>query len=663
MKSLIYQNNDLVKKRIVLLFLGLFFLFSILLARYFQIQVLEGDRWEKEALIQHEFIIKEPFRRGTFYSNTTLTKGHTDYEQPLAIDVTKFHLYIDPLAIPNRFKEEICETLLTYLSQKNDALRKEFDRNTRSRRLFKWLSKDSKEIILSWWKPYAKEHKIPLNALFFVTDYKRAYPFGSLLGQVLHTIREDKDENTLRAFPTGGLESFFNDILEGKPGERKLLRSPFHRLDIDKCIKFPQNGADIYLTVNHFIQNIVEQELEKGVLLAKAKGGWAVMMDPFSGEIFALAQYPFFTPSNYKDFFNDKEKVEQTKIKSISDCFEIGSIMKPITVALALKANEELSVLNKPSLFFPNDPIDVTRTLFPGRAKYPLRDISRNKCLNMYMALQKSSNIYMAQLADRIVNFLGAEWYSNSLTNIFGFGTLTGIELPGESPGKLPYPWKQKQCNEWSLATPYSLAIGYNISATALQMVRAYSVLINGGYLVKPTLVKKIVSSIQGPQETSMCADYSQLRNSIKVLSKEISDTLVKAMKYTTSTGGTGTLAALKDYTTAGKTSTAEKIIKGQYSKNTHLSSFIGFAPANLNKSIRPRFVLLISIDEPAHIILPNGLKGYMGGRCAANVFGAIAQRTLEFLGVPPDKNDELEKTWSEEVKKLKVLYEEWNRK
>ncbi len=653
----------MIRKRIVYLFLGLFFLFSILVARYFQIQVLEGDRWEKEALIQHEFLVKEPFRRGTFYSNTNLNKGIIGYQQPLAIDITKFHLYIDPISIPEKFKEEICETLLSLLSQKDPLLREEFNRNTRSRRLFKWLSKEVKEIVLSWWKPYAKENKIPLNALFFVTDYKRSYPFGKLLGQVLHTIRDDKDENTLKAFPTGGLEAFFNEILEGKTGERKLLRSPFHRLDIDKCIKFPQNGADIYLTVNHFIQNIVEEELEKGVLLAKAKGGWAIMMDPFSGEIFALAQYPFFYPSNYKDFFNNKDKIEHTKIKPISDSFEIGSIMKPITVALALKANEELAMSNKPSLFSPNDPIDVTRTIFPGRAKYPLRDVSRNKCLNMYMALQKSSNIYMAQLADRIVNSLGAEWYSNALTTIFGFGRSTGIELPGETSGRVPCPLKKKQFSEWSLATPYSLAMGYNISASALQMVRAYSVLINGGYLINPTLVKKIVSSINGPQELSTCADYSQFRSSIKVLSKEISEILIRSMKYTTSIGGSGILAALNNYTTAGKTGTAEKLVGGQYSRNTHLSSFIGFAPANLNRSIRPRFVLLISIDEPAHIILPNGVKGYMGGRCAANVFGAISQRTLEFLGVPPDKNDNLEKGWTEEVKKLKLLYEEWNRK
>lgn len=660
------------RKRIVAVSIGVFFLFSLLILQYFKIQILEGDKWTGQALAQHELIVKEPFRRGTFYSNASLKQGHPEKPQPLVVDVTKFHLYADPLSIPIDYRDEIAAYLSQVISSGTE-IRKEFDKACRSRRLAMWLDRETKEAILEWWTPFSKKRKIARNALYFVTDYQRSYPFGKLLGQVLHTIREMKDEVTQEAVPTGGLEAYFNSYLKGKAGKRKLLRSPLNHLEIDKVIENPEDGADIYLTVNHCIQAIVEEELEKGVIAASAKKGWAVMMDPHTGEILALAQYPFFPPAHYRDFFNNPEKIEDAKVKAITDAFELGSIMKPITLAISLKANAERAKQGKPPLFNPAEKIDTTRCIFPGRASRPLRDPTLHHHLNMYMALQKSSNVYMAQLIDRVVNTMGNQWYRQQLVETFGFDQKTGIELPGEATGTVPTPGKlhPNGALEWSVPTPYSLSIGYNILATSLQMLRAYAVFANGGYLVKPTLIKKIYRP--GSKGTEkVLVDHSQAGKFPKVLDKNICQEVVKGMKFTTKPGGTGVLAAINGYTEAGKSGTAEKILDGVYSKQVHVSSFIGFAPAQVEGTIPTCFVLIVSIDEPAPILVDGGFKNILGGRCAAPVFREIARRTLEYLGIPPDdpygyqkgdpRFDSEKADWMKEVENLKLLYEEWNR-
>ncbi len=657
------------KQRLVIVSLSLFFLFSLLIAQYFKIQILESEKWTQAAIGQHECIVKEPFRRGSFYSNTNIKKGHPESPQPFVVDVTKFHLYIDPVSIPNVYKGEIVSQL-AQLALVKPEMRKEFDVKSRSRRLALWLERSTKEEVMRWWIPYAKKRKIPCNALYFVTDYRRSYPFGTMLGQVLHTIREMKDETTAEGLPTGGLEAYFNNYLKGKQGKRKVLRSPLNQLETDKVIEAPQDGADLYLTINHCIQAIVEEELEKGVKASQAKGGWAVMMDPATGEILALAQYPFFEPGQYRSFFNDPEKIETSKVKAITDAFEIGSIMKPITISIGLKANEELKKQGKAALFNPLDKIDGTRSIFPGRGNKPLKDVpGMHRALNLYMAVQKSSNVYMAQIVDRVINTLGNDWYRKQLVETFGFGAKTGIELPAEAVGIVPTPGKKHPNGalEWSTPTPYSLSIGYNLLATSLQMLRAYAVFANGGYLVQPSLVRKIVLG------ESLIYDSSKTKEKRKrVLEPFIVKEVVKAMKFTTKPGGTGALADITGYTEAGKTGTAEKIINGAYSKKLHISSFVGFAPAPCEEKGCARLVLIVSIDEPAAMLTESGAKNQMGGRCAAPVFKEIAKRTLEYLGITPDdpcgyppgdpRYDAEKADWAKEVRELKILYDQWNK-
>lgn len=662
------------KKRLAILAIILFSFFSVLIAQFFKIQIIEGEKWTEVGKKQHFFVIKEPFLRGTFYSNTSIKQGHVEKPRPLVVDIPKFHLYIDPKSIPEEFRSQIVASLMKIVPFSVDeqlALHEQFDKKSRSRKLAMWLSKETRDRVIEWWKPYAQKHKIARNAVYFVNDYQRSYPYGKLLGQVLHTIQNNKDEKTLQALPTGGLELYFNKYLNGKEGKRLLMRSPGNSFEMGTVIESPQNGANIYLTINCFLQAIAEEEVAKGVKKAKAKAGWAVMMDPRSGEILALAQYPFFYPPDYQLFFNDLEQTENTKVKAVTDANEPGSIMKPITLAVALKANDKLKKMGKPPLFDPDAKMNASDTHFRGRKK-PLKDLRQHSFLNMNMAIQKSSNVYMARLMERVVDTFGDDWYRAILQDTFGFGKKTDIELSAESRGLLPTPGKKHPNGalEWSAATPFSLAIGHNIQATSIQMLRAYAVFANGGYLVNPTLIRKIVKTDQEGKETVLVDNTSaeRIARFPRVLERDTVNLLVKALKYVTKSGGAAPQANIYGFTEAGKTGTAEKIVNGTYAKDKNCSSFIGFTPVK-----NPAFVLIVSLDEPAVEFLPGIGKNTLGGTCAAPVFREIAKSSLEYLGVMPDdphgypvgdpRYDAEKADWIKETRLLKEEYEKWNKK
>jgi cell division protein FtsI (penicillin-binding protein 3) len=511
------------------------------------------------------------------------------------------------------------------------------------------MTPEKKEVFFKWWQAYARHHKIPRNALFFVHDYKRAYPFGKLLGQILHTVREERDPQSRICEPTGGLELSLNKYLKGEDGQRMILRSPRQPLDVGQVIKKPRHGAHVYLTINHHLQAMAEEEIKKAVVTAQAKSGWAIVMDPYTGEILAWAQYPQFEPEKYAEYFKDPHQQEASLIKGITVPFEPGSTMKPITLALALKANLEMIRQGKPPIFDPSERIATSSGKFPGRTK-PIKDLRTHKYLNFDTALQKSSNIYMGRVVERIIQHLGDEWYRTSLQTIFGFGTRTGIELPAESPGLLPMPGKKHPNGkvQWSKATPYSLAMGYNLLTNSLQMVRCYAVLANGGFDVKPTLIKKIVS-----HEGEVLFEQTK-QSPRRCLEQEVVDRVVKAMRYVTKRGGTASRADIDHYTEAAKTSSTEKVKGGVYSKKIHISTLTGFAPA-----VNPRIVISIAIDEPAYGYIPGVGKNHLGGGCASPAFKAIGYQTLQYLGVPPD--DPNNDSWLKEVKELEGLYQTMN--
>lgn len=653
--------------RLMGLALGIFALFALLIAQFFRIQIVEGESWTHEANKQHYLVVKEAFKRGRFFSNASLQKGHPDTPLSFVADIQKFHLHIDPEAITPDYKEEVRQSLLGILDltpTERQNFPDHFTKKSRNRCLAKWLDDKTREEILDWWTPYARKHKLARNAIFFIADYQRSYPFGKLLGQVLHTVQNVKDSETNQAIPTGGLELFFNEELKGKIGRRRLMRSPRNSFEMGEVIAYPKNGADIYLTINHCLQAIAEEELEAGVKKVKAKSGWAVMMDPRTGEVLALAQYPFFYPIDYQQYFNDPQRIEQTKVKAITDAYEPGSIMKPLTIAIALKANEELRRRGEAALFDPDEKIATSNSHFPGRTK-PLKDTHLHNFLNLEMAVMKSSNIYVARLVEKIIARLGTEWYRKALEE-FGFGAKTGIELPSESRGVLPKPGRKHPNGalEWSTATPFSIAMGHNIQTTTLQMVRAYAMLANGGSLVQPTLVKKIVrTAADGTQEVDLLTRATDPQT---ILSPSVVERVVKAMKYTTKPGGTARRADIWGYTECGKTGTGNKSVNGAYSDFHVCSTFIGFTPVS-----HPCFVLAVAMDEPEYGYIPGIGKNHHGGACSAPVFREIAKRSLEYLGIAPDdpygyppgdprylanKAD-----WINETRRLQEIYEKWN--
>ncbi|NNM43304.1 MAG: penicillin-binding protein 2 [Chlamydiae bacterium] len=666
------QLKDL--KRLLGVALFVIFLFSMLIIQFYKIQIMEGPKWTKYAKAQHQILVQEPAKRGLFYSNTSIKTGHPQTPQPFVIDVPKYHLYADPLAIPAQVHEEIVNTICHSFgweskSEERLKLLQQLGKKSHSRKLILWMNQDVRDQIQAWWLSYASKRKIARNALYFVEDYKRSYPFGKMLGQVIHTIREDKDPATQQNIPTGGLELMFDKYLEGKHGKRLLLRSPRHPMDIGKVLERPEDGADIFLTINHYIQAIAEEEIAKAVQKSNAKAGWAVMMDPTSGEILALAQYPWFEPSSYRQFFNDPEKLEDTKVKALTNAYEPGSTFKPITLAIALQANADLKKMGKPPLFNPEDKMDVSNAYFPGRSK-PIREGKPHRFLNMDLALQKSSNIYMARLAQKIVATLGVDWYRDRIHRSFGFGSKTGVEIPSESAGMVPTPGKKygNGTLEWSVPTPFSLAIGHNLLVTSMQMLRAYAMIANGGYQVVPTVVRKIVKkSRDGSQEIILDnTSEERIKSFSRVLDPDIAAQMISVLKLTTKPGGTAAQGEIYGYTEAGKTGTSEKIINGVYSKTINFSSFIGFAPA-----VNPKFVLFIGIDEPEHKYVPGIGKNQMGGACAAPAFREIATRTLRYLGVTPDdphgvpsgdpRYDPTKADCVEKCKQLQELYRKWN--
>ena len=299
------------RRLLVYVALFLLFLFSLIIVQFYKIQIIDGDKWRRAANRQHKLSVIEPYCRGVFYSNTSVKKGHPEKAQAFVIDVPKFHLYADPEMIPASCRQEIIQRLkLTLDLSEADAkkIAAQLGKKSRSRKLVLWMSREMHDHIVKWWQPYARSHKIPRNALFFVNDYKRSYPFGKLLGQVLHTVRSERDQASQQCVPTGGLELSLNKYLKGEDGKRVILRSPRQPLETGTITKQPQHGSDVYLSINHHLQAIAEEEIEKAVKTAGATSGWAIMMDPYTGEILAWSQYPFFEPSRYRDYFNDPKK-------------------------------------------------------------------------------------------------------------------------------------------------------------------------------------------------------------------------------------------------------------------------------------------------------------------------------------------------------------------
>lgn len=643
------KDSGLEKKdyfRLNTLAFGVFFLFSSLTLAFYKVQITEFDKWSKIAKTQHKMAVEEPCRRGIFFGRS-LCPTNPKPPIPLVMDIYRYHLHVDPFLVPKEHHLKLARELSKRFGFSYKDVIEELKKKSRSRRLGSFLSQKEKQSIESWFKEFVQATKISKKGIFFIKDYKRHYPYHELLGQVLHTYRHDSKRSI--GYPTGGLELFFDPVLKGEKGRKILLRSQRQKMDLDEVIEPAKDGHNIYLTIDPVIQAIAETELEAGVLAAKAKGGSVVIMDPKTGDIMAMASYPFFDPGRVEEYYNDSMKLEATRLRSVHDAFEPGSIMKPISAMVALLANQELIEQNRAPIFSPIEMLDVTNTTFPGRQK-PIKDVRQHHFLNMRLALQKSSNVYVARLIERVIKNLGEKWYRKQLADLFLFGKKSGIELPSEHVGMLPEIGKKYQSGllEWSVPTPYSLSMGYNLQCNQVQILRAFASIVNGGFLVRPTIIQKIAN-----QEGIFFERQTPETKKLPINSFDLEE-IKKAMLFTTQKGGTAALGRISGYTEGGKSGTTEKLVNGAYCPTKHYASFIGFAPYK-----NTRFVMIVGIDEPQYQIVPGFGFNHYGGKCSAKVFSKIGRKILPYLGVKPD--DPTDSVLNDEVLRLSELYDAWN--
>lgn len=642
-------------RRLLILALFLLILFCAIIAQFYRVQIVEGRGWQTKASAQHEMTVIEPFKRGRFFTTSCLKQPHVKRNLPLVFDLKSHHLYADPFHLPPRCQERLAKELAFFLSLNQEGrarIFRQLKKKSRSQKLKAHLTKEMRGKIEKWWRLFASKEKLSLRALYWVEDYHRSYPYGALLGAVLGAVQGERDLLTRQNVPTGGLEWVFDEQLKGKAGKHRLRRSPRQALETKKGETLAEHGKDIYLTIDPYIQAIAEEEIKVAVEKVKAKGGWAVMININSGEIYALAQYPSFDPSRYRSYYNDP-LFNYTEVKAATDCFEPGSTFKPLNFAIALLANRECLKRGERALFNPAEMMVCHPGIFPGRKKQLFDVGGPHFFLNLPLAVQKSSCVYVAEVTKRVINHFGAAWYRKQLVDLFKLTKKTGVELPGEAVGFLPHPRKRGQ---WSAATPCSLSMGYNVLVNTFQLLRAHAILLTGKEL-SLTLIKKIGSDGEG-------ASRSPIERK-PLIDPAISRELIDALKLTTKLGGTSLRAAIPGYSAAGKSGTAEKVIDGRYAKQCHFASFIGFTPAD-----RPQFLLFIGIDEPIYR-LPGIGRVCFGGFCAAPAFKQIMQRTLDYLGVAPDdpygylpgdpRSDLTKAVGFKESNWQRELYKQWN--
>jgi cell division protein FtsI/penicillin-binding protein 2 len=426
------------------------------------------------------------------------------------------------------------------------------------------------------------------------TTWRRYYPTGRLCAHILGFTSNDVECQGL-----SGLELQYDEQLTGSPGENIYFADIFRRpVKIDQ-LKGPRNGTGIILTIDSTIQQFVRTELMKQYKEYQAESATAIVADPKTGEILAMVSLPDFDPGDRTDISQD-----WLRNRALTDQFEPGSIIKPVVAAIALDAGA----------------ISKTEKIFCENGSYYGRGFGRIGeyrrgfgNLNIKEILINSSNIGMAKVGQK----LGKEKLHAGMKR-FGFGSKTGIDLPGEVSGVL---WPVKAWTGYSVTrVPY----GQEITVTSLQMVRAFCMLANGGRSVRPSLVKATVDNETGKvtvKEHGMPIGF--------VVEPQVAKWIVNEALVGVINDGTGERAKLEKWQVFGKTGTANiaKANERGYSDSDYVASFVAGAPAD-----DPQIVVLVSIRKPNKSLG----KGYTGGVVASPVAAKIIEQTLTYLEKNP---------------------------
>jgi len=552
------------------------FLFSIVFAFLFKIQVIDYSVYSlKDRKTKYERV-KDPVCRGTIYDRN---------KKILAISVPVYSAGLDTWMIKHLMKEkaESIEKIKNEICAVLNIDRKFLE--GKMKRPYPILREDLSV------EEYKKIKKEKIKGLYFIKSYKRVYPEGRHCCHVLGFV--GKEGNGLE-----GIELYYDDLLKGREGISLYLKDGEGNLipSIKKVLLPPEEGKNLYLTIDSNIQYITEDEIRKGMEKFNAKSISAIVMDPETGEVLAMANLPNYDP-NYPGKFPPSFR----RNRCITDLFEPGSIFKIVTATAAIEEG----------LFSPDEEIFCENGKFFVRGHY-LHDIHKYKKLSFQDVIVKSSNIGTVKIALS----LGEKKLYNYCEK-FGFGQITGIDLPGEIKGIF------RPLERWSDYSITAVPIGQEVGITSIQGIRAMAVISNGGYLVLPHIVKKVVF------HNGKLFFKSSVRKK-RIISERSCEIIKEALWRVVSPQGTAPLVHIEGYKIYGKTGTAQKSEGGRYISGKYFASFIGFLSRG-----KKNVIIAVSVDEPHPF--------YYGGVVAGPIFKNIMWRILQYWNIPPDDNLEKE--------------------
>ncbi len=539
-------------------------IFLVVGGRAFYLQALQGDRLMRLGQRQH---LKEwtvlPKRGGVF------DRGG----EALALSLEAQSVYARPRRIQDAAKS--ARDLARVLKISSAEIKERLT----SAKPFVWIKRQISP------DEAGQIQNLNIEGVGMFHEPHRYYPQGQLAGQVIGFVGRDAEG-------LEGLELGYNEYIRGETGSSVSERDALGRRVLVEGVEGLQvpAGGDIHLTLDTSIQHLAEKELEASIDKYRAKAGVAIAVEPRTGEILALANYPTFNPNNYS-----AASPEQRRNRAVTDSFEPGSTFKTIVAAAAL----EEGIVEKEDLFF----CEYGKFSYAGRI---IHDTHPHGWLPFSKILQVSSNIGFSKVADKLKKDRFFKYIEK-----FGFGQVTGIDMPGEAPGLLRRP------ETWSGIDLATHAFGQGLSATPLQMVMAYAAIANGGFLMRPYVVRRALS----PKGEVLVENQPHVVR--RVVSERTARLLASMLQDVTTEGGTGKMAKVEGFDVAGKTGTAQKVdlVNGGYDAKKRVASFVGFVPAD-----EPRLVLMVLVDEPQ--------SNVYGGVVAAPVFQNIARGALRHFGV-----------------------------
>lgn len=560
--------------RLITLKLALALFFVIIASRLVQIQILEAPRYQAIARKQYEQIFVLPAVRGNIYDRNNNVLASNSVFLSFAADPKVVAENADDVA--EQFSAAFSKPRAYYLAKLHSVT------SSGSPKRFVWLERRVQPEIAKRIESYK------LIGVVAVNEPKRLYHYDEVAGTLIGFTNVDNKG-------ISGLEFEYDEYLRGKNGSVVMQRDGLGRArpSVDYPRVEPRDGHNLALTIDLAYQSIVEEELKRGVAVNKASAGLAVMLNPKTGEILALANVPGLNPNDLNSY-----DVNATRNRVVTDVFEPGSVFKVVTASAAY----ENGLVTPEKKFYAEHGSFKVLVSAKGKAR-TITDSHPYDWLSFQEAIEVSSNIIMAKVGPNI----GPERLYRQARN-FGFGIPSGVDLPGEVRGKLKKP------SEWSRTTLQTMAYGYEVAVTPMQIVTAYAAVANKGVMMKPFIVSRVQDNFG---EVLLEQRPQTIR---RVISEQTAALLIQAFEGAVERG-TAKESRIQGVRIAGKTGTSKKVIEGRYDQGSYTGSFVGFFPIE-----DPQVVCLIMMDNPRG-------GSYYGGLTSSPVFRAIAERIINTTG------------------------------